>query len=291
MVDVRICEKFGNEEISVNNRYLTKNGKPWYPVSGECHYSQIPVEKWEETLQKMKDGGIEIVASYVFCIHHEEEKGKFDFSGNRDIRRFIELCHKLGLGFILRIGPWAHGECRNGGFPDWLREECGNTTRTEEEPYWGYVLKYLQVIADQVRGFSLVGIQIENEMPCNPGHMEKLRRTVLDLGLTAPLFTATGWGNAQLPDMLIPMYGAYPEEPWAGHTQALDPNPNFFFSYLRANASIGTDLLGITEDSSKNAPPVYKFPYLTCESEEGKQEFEEWKKKRLAESQKSEKAS
>ncbi len=108
-------------------------------------------------------------------------------------------------------------------------------------------------------------------MPYNPGYMEKLYRAVLELGLTAPLFTATGWGNAQLPDMLIPMYGAYPEEPWAGHTQALDPNPNFFFSYLRANASIGTDLLGITEDSSKNAPPVYKFPYLTCESGGGNQ--------------------
>lgn len=26
----------------------------------------------------------------------------------------------------LRIGPWAHGECRNGGFPDWLvKKESG----------------------------------------------------------------------------------------------------------------------------------------------------------------------
>ena len=40
-------------------------------------------------LKKMKDGGIDVVASYVFWIHHEEEQGTFDFSGNKNIRRFV----------------------------------------------------------------------------------------------------------------------------------------------------------------------------------------------------------
>ena len=26
----------------------------------------------------------------------------------------------VGLQVLLRIGPWDHGECRNGGHPDWL---------------------------------------------------------------------------------------------------------------------------------------------------------------------------
>ena len=242
--DVRICEKFGNAEITVNNRYLTKNGKPWLPVMAECHYSRIPREKWEETLRKMKDGGAEIAASYVFWIHHEEEKGIFDFAGNRDIRHFIELCHKVGLEFCLRIGPWAHGECRNGGFPDWLCEECATTLRSDKEPYFGYVRRYLRAVADQVRGLPLFGIQIENEMTWRPEYMELVRQAVLETGLTAPLLTATGWGNARLPDTLLPMFGGYPEAPWTGHTHELEPNANYFFSYVREDGNIGADLLG-----------------------------------------------
>jgi hypothetical protein len=269
--DVRICEKFGNAEITVNNRYLTKNGKPWLPVMAECHYSRIPREKWEETLRKMKDGGAEIAASYVFWIHHEEEKGIFDFTGNRDIRHFIELCHKVGLEFCLRIGPWAHGECRNGGFPDWLCEECASTLRSDKEPYFGYVRRYLRAVADQVRGLPLFGIQIENEMTWRPEYMELVRQAVLETGLTAPLLTATGWGNARLPDTLLPMFGGYPEAPWTGHTHELEPNANYFFSYVREDGNIGADLLGISEDSRRNVSPEYPFPFMTCELGGGNQ--------------------
>ncbi len=268
---VRVPEGFGNERIGVNSRYLTKDGKPWIPVMGECHYSRIPRDKWKETLRKMKDGGIEVAASYVFWIHHEEEKGKFDFHGNRDIRRFIELCHELGLEFCLRIGPWAHGECRNGGFPDWLCRECGDSLRSTKEPYFGYAKRYIEAVADQVRGLDLFGIQIENEMTHRPEYLEALRRVVVSAGLTAPLFTATGWGNAKLPDTLIPMYGGYPEAPWAGHVHELEPNANYFFSYVREDGNIGSDLLSVAEGTRRNEAPENVFPFLSCELGGGNQ--------------------
>ena len=265
------CSGFGDERIAVNTRYLTKNGKPWVPVMGECHYSRIPCEKWEETLQKMKDGGIDIVASYVFWIHHEEEKGVFDFEGNRNIRRFVELCHKLGLEFCLRIGPWAHGECRNGGFPDWLCRECKSTLRSKEEPYFGYVRRYLQAIAEQLRGCPLVGIQVENEMVDRPEYMEQIRQEILAAGLHAPLFTATGWGDARLPKTLLPMYGGYPEAPWTGHLRELEPNANYFFSYTRNDGNIGSDLLGVSEGKLQNVPTEHPSPFMTCELGGGNQ--------------------
>lgn len=28
--------------------------------------------------------------------------------------------------------PWAHGECRNGGFPDWLVKECADRLRSND---------------------------------------------------------------------------------------------------------------------------------------------------------------
>ncbi|MEG0693285.1 MAG: beta-galactosidase, partial [Oscillospiraceae bacterium] len=74
---------FGNEEIGVNNRYLTKHGKPWLPVMGEIHFSRVPEQDWDRELKKMKAGGIEIIASYLIWNHHEATDGKFDWSANK----------------------------------------------------------------------------------------------------------------------------------------------------------------------------------------------------------------
>ena len=38
---------------------------------------------------------------YVFWIHHEEVEGQFDFTGRRNVRRFIQLAHSLGLKVLL----------------------------------------------------------------------------------------------------------------------------------------------------------------------------------------------
>src|SRR5688572_27753450 len=66
--------------VTVNSRYLSIDGVPHLPVMGEFHFSRYPEDRWEEELLKMKAAGIDIVASYVIWIHHEEEKGVFDWS-------------------------------------------------------------------------------------------------------------------------------------------------------------------------------------------------------------------
>src|SRR5271168_2739414 len=106
--------------FSVNNRYLMRDGSPWLPVMGEFHFARYPEAKWEEEILKMKAGGIQIISIYIFWIYHEEIEGDFDWSGQRNLRHFIELCAKHGMYVWVRIGPWDHGEVRNGGFPDWL---------------------------------------------------------------------------------------------------------------------------------------------------------------------------
>ena len=63
--------QFGNDKIRITTRYVETNGKPCVPVMGEMHISRVPVERWKETLLKMKAGGVDVVASYIFWIHHE----------------------------------------------------------------------------------------------------------------------------------------------------------------------------------------------------------------------------
>lgn len=115
--------------ITLNNYYLIKGGKPWLPLMGEMHYTRYPESLWDAAIKKMKAGGLDIVATYCFWIHHEEVEGEFDFTGRRNLRRFIELCKDNHMFVWLRIGPFCNGEVRNGGIPDWVRKQ-GIKTRS-----------------------------------------------------------------------------------------------------------------------------------------------------------------
>src|SRR5690554_4450061 len=54
------------DEYAVNSYFIEKNGTPFVPIVGEIHFSRYPEAYWEESLLKMKAGGINVVASYVF---------------------------------------------------------------------------------------------------------------------------------------------------------------------------------------------------------------------------------
>lgn len=258
-----------------NSNYLERDGKPWFPVMGEMHYSRYREMLWEESLRKIKAGGITIVSSYVIWIHHEEEEGVFDFSGCRNLRQFLLQCGKTGLQVFLRIGPWAHGEVRNGGFPDWLKEKEDICLRCDDERYLHYVRRYWEQVYEQVKGLlyqdggPVIGIQIENEYGhvgglhgknAGDGHMRTLTAMAKEIGFEVPLYTATGWGGACIGD-LLPVMGGYCEAPWDQRTTEIEPNANYVFSHTRNDALIACDHHveeNITFDETK-------FPFLTAE--------------------------
>ena len=73
----------GAGRLGVNSRYFTVDGQPRLPVMGEIHFSRCPASEWRRELLKMRAGGVEIAATYVFWIHHEERPGEWAFSGSR----------------------------------------------------------------------------------------------------------------------------------------------------------------------------------------------------------------
>ena len=155
------------EVIGVNSQYLTRDGKPWLPVMGEFHFSRYPADRWEEEILKMKASGVQIVSTYIIWLHHEQEQGHFDWSGQRDLRRFVELCAKHGMYVYPRIGPWAHAEVRHGGLPDWVL--AMGPVRENNAAYLSAVDAFYAQIAQQLHGLlwkdggPVIGIQIENE--------------------------------------------------------------------------------------------------------------------------------
>lgn len=261
------------DEINVTSRYFTRNGKPWIGVMGEFHFSRYSRENWHRELAKMKAGGITIVSTYLFWIYHEEIEGKMDFGGDNDIRAFIEECKDVGLDVVIRIGPWAHGECRNGGFPDWLLKK-DYKLRDNNEEYLAVVKKWYQSIYNEVKGLfykdggNIIAVQIENEFVDNAEHLAKLKEIAVECGFIAPIYTVTGWNRAsgaKIPvDEVVPVFGGYCEAPWENHMNRLSPSPHYFFNRMRNDSAIGTDLIAKTQSDGWQLP-YERYPFATCE--------------------------
>ena len=273
--------------LAIGNHFLTFNGKPYYAVCGEAHFSRIDERLWEDEIIKMKLGGLTIIASYIFWIHHEEEEGVFDWSGNRNLRHFIELCAKHGMYVILRIGPFSHGECRNGGFPDWLYGKPFDI-RCNDPEYLRYTRRFYSEIYKQAQGLlfkdggPVIGVQLENEhehASCpwemttensrewvvsgrdGREHMAMLKKIAIECGFDVPLYTATAWGGACAPeDIVFPLWGGYAFRPWM-----------FYDGKLKEHHATAEYLYG--DFHSNTAPKYYNFdpeypaedyPYACC---------------------------
>ncbi len=240
--------------LAVNNRYIERDGRPWMPVMGEFHYSRCPEGEWADELRRMRAGGIDIVATYVFWNHHEAEEGRYDWGGRRDLGRFAREAHAAGLMFHLRPGPWVHAEARNGGLPDWLQAlgDAGEIAlRSNDARYLAHVNRFYGEIGAQLRGQlwsdggALVGVQLENEYdgrgPSRGAeHIAELKRIAIASGLRVPLWTVTGWPTLDIPPHdVLPVSGAYPDGFWGGSTGPQPPSGVFAFNTGRSIGEMG----------------------------------------------------
>lgn len=258
--------------LTANNYYITKGEQPWLPVMGEIHYARYPDSLWDDAIRKMKAGGIDIVATYCFWIHHEEIQGQFDFTGRRDLRRFIEVCKNNRVYLWLRIGPWCHGEVRNGGFPDWLQNMSIQKRRNNPE-YLGYVRKLFEQLHAQAKGMlykdggPIIGIQLENEFGGPPEHILELKRIAREVGFDVPFYTVTGWNNVRIPENeVIPVQAGYPDDFWSGGFARNPLNPQYLFKAgIPINTGVGTDVLPVLEVYGRRTYDPSDYPWLTAE--------------------------
>lgn len=262
------------EVLDVNSRYLTRDGKPWFPIMGEFHYTRTPASRWESELSKMKAAGINVVASYIIWNHHEEQEGHFDWSERRDLRRFVELCKKIGLNVVVRLGPWDHAEVRFGGLPDWVVYSM--PTRGNDPQYMFYVDRLYTQIGKQLKGLlwkdggPVIGVQLENEYNLRgPGkgaeHISALKRLALKAGLDVPLYTVTGWDRTVYPQREVtPMFGGYADEPWAASTRELPPKETHAFRFgTRVSGDLGAQTAA--REAGTADQEIDKVPFFGAE--------------------------
>ncbi|KAI9097813.1 hypothetical protein K1719_025584 [Acacia pycnantha] len=126
---------------------------------------------WPSLISKAKEGGIDVIQTYVFWNQHEHLEGQYDFSGRRDIVRFIKEIQSQGLYVTLRIGPFIQSEWTYGGLPIWLHDVPGIVFRSDNEPFKYHMKKFTTHIVNSMKSHNLFASQggpiilsqIENE--------------------------------------------------------------------------------------------------------------------------------
>ncbi|PIN17264.1 Beta-galactosidase [Handroanthus impetiginosus] len=157
--------------VSYNNKAIIINGKRRILISGSIHYPRSTPEMWPDLIQKAKDGGLDVIQTYVFWNGHEPSPGKYNFEGRFDLVKFIKLVHQAGLYVHLRIGPYVCAEWNFGGFPVWLKYVPEVEFRTDNQPFKVAMRRFVEKIVNMMKseklfepqGGPIIMSQIENE--------------------------------------------------------------------------------------------------------------------------------
>ncbi|CAK7328423.1 unnamed protein product [Dovyalis caffra] len=116
-------------------------------ISAGIHYPRATPEMWPDLIAKSKEGGADVVQTYVFWGGHEPVRGQYYFEGRYDLVKFVKLVGESGLYLHLRIGPYVCAE----GFPVWLRDVPGIVFRTDNTPFKEEMQKFVTKIVDLMR--------------------------------------------------------------------------------------------------------------------------------------------
>ncbi|KAJ1420300.1 Glycoside hydrolase, family 35 [Sesbania bispinosa] len=75
---VLACSLIGDSEASVSydSKAITINGRRRILLSGSIHYPRSTPEMWPDLIQKAKEGGLDVIQTYVFWNGHEPSPGK-----------------------------------------------------------------------------------------------------------------------------------------------------------------------------------------------------------------------
>lgn len=260
--------------LAVTDRAILRDGIGWIPISGELHYSRLPRDRWDERLRQLRAAGITVASTYVFWSHHVPQRGTPRFDGRFDVGAFVDACAAAGLDLVLRIGPWAHGEARNGGFPDWVQEQDVQH-RTDDPRYLALVQEWFGQLGRALDGRAgpggpVIAIQLENELYDQPDHLRTLKRMAREAGIAAPLWTATAWGGAALPPgEVFPLFSGYADGFWSDPDQPWDATfrAHFLPSHDWDDPGVGADVRAALGGDANHggAAELHGFPPATCE--------------------------
>ena len=121
--------------IDEQGLWLGDNVQPL--ISGSVQYWRAEPEHWPRILDQVCEMGLKIIESYAPWSVHELSRGHYDFSGAKDLGRFLDLAHARGLSVWLRPGPHINAELTGFGYPERILADSEIQARGPEgHPIW-----------------------------------------------------------------------------------------------------------------------------------------------------------
>ena len=190
--------------FTMGDKTFLLNGKPFVVKAAELHYPRIPRPYWEHRIKMCKALGMNTVCLYVFWNIHEQQEGKFDFTGNNDVAEFCRLAQRNGLYVIVRPGPYVCAEWEMGGLPWWLLKKKDIRLR-EPDPYFMERVKLFErKVGEQLasltiqNGGPIIMVQVENEYGSygeNKAYVSAIRDIVRQSGFDKVTLFQCDWAS------------------------------------------------------------------------------------------------
>lgn len=156
-------------EYGYDGKSFWLNGERIWLSIAEIHYFRFSAGEWRRTLNIAKAAGFNTVSTYAAWNYHELEEGFFDFSGDKDVGKFIDIAKELGLYVIVRPGPYICAEWAGGGIPTWTMCKEKIENRRNNSDFISLTRKWFSHILDIVasrqvtKGGNVISVQNDNE--------------------------------------------------------------------------------------------------------------------------------
>ncbi|WJX34747.1 Beta-galactosidase 10 [Trifolium repens] len=162
---------YATGNVTYDGRSLIINGQRKLLISASIHYPRSVPAMWPGLVQTAKQGGVDVIETYVFWNGHELSPGNYYFGGRFDLVKFAKIVQDAGMYLILRIGPFVAAEWNFGGVPVWLHYIPGTVFRTYNQPFMHHMEKFTTYIVNLMKqeklfasqGGPIILSQIENE--------------------------------------------------------------------------------------------------------------------------------
>lgn len=192
--------------VSYDAKSFKLDGRRIWIVGGEVHYFRHPQQEWPDVLLRAKRAGLNTIATYVPWNFHETTEGVFDFEGDKNLARYIDLIGEMGMYAMLRPGPYICSEWDGGGIPAWLCARPVRRFREDDPVYMAAVERWFDRLIPLIgerqysRGGPVISVQNENEYPggWDPSmrrYIDKLNGLFRRHGIDVPILACNVHGN------------------------------------------------------------------------------------------------
>lgn len=146
--------------------FLIDARRQWL-VSASLNYSQIAPQNWPTSIAAARQAGMNCIEVIVPWRIHEPHQGKFHFSGQANLRQFVQLIIAQGMYVILRPGPYIANHQDLGGLPSWLLAQPDIQLRQANPAFLQASARYLGKVMAQVHDLQLTSPRLDDAPETN----------------------------------------------------------------------------------------------------------------------------